>query len=57
LDLAIYITLINLGYSFEKINSVITGYNCYKAALFWDPANTLAYTRFSVIEKKLKYIL
>nr|YP_009730814.1 hypothetical protein Coka_086 [Cladosiphon okamuranus]QAY81051.1 hypothetical protein Coka_086 [Cladosiphon okamuranus] len=51
------LALINLGYSFEKVNSGITGYNCYKAALFWDPYNQLASTRFSVIEKKLKYIL
>ena len=51
------LALINLGYSFEKVNSSITGYNCYKAALFWDPYNELASTRFSVVEKKLKYIL
>ena len=51
------LALINLGYSFEKVNSIITGYNCYKAALFWNPYNELASTRFSVVEKKLKYIL
>lgn len=51
------LVLINLGYAFEKINSIITGYNCYKAALFWDPYNELASTRFLAVEKKLKYIL
>ena len=51
------LALVNLGYSFEKVNSSITGYNCYKAALFWDPYNELASTRFLVVEKKLKYIL
>ena len=51
------LALINLGYSFEKVNSIITGYNCYKAALFWDPSNELASTRFLAVEKKLKYIL
>lgn len=51
------LALINLGYSFEKVNSIVIAYNCYKAALFWDPYNTLASTRFSVVEKKLSYIL
>lgn len=51
------LALINLGYAFEKINSFVTGYNCYRAALFWDTSNDLASTRFSSIEKKLRYIL
>ena len=51
------LALINLGYSFEKINSIIKGYHCYKTALFWDPLNKLAYTRFLTVEKKIKNIV
>lgn len=50
------LALINLGYSFEKTNSIKKGYHCYKAALFWDPSNTLASTRFLTVEKKARYI-
>ncbi|CAN0359623.1 unnamed protein product [Pylaiella littoralis] len=50
------LALINLGYSFEKINSIIKGYHCYKTALFWDPPNKLASTRFLTVEKKIRYI-
>nr|YP_009326987.1 hypothetical protein [Pleurocladia lacustris]ANS57575.1 hypothetical protein [Pleurocladia lacustris]ANS57719.1 hypothetical protein [Pleurocladia lacustris] len=51
------LALINLGYAFEKINSIVPGYNCYKTVLFWDPNNELASTRFLAIAKKLRYIL
>ena len=50
------LALVNLGYSFEKINLILKGYHCYKAALFWDPYNKLASTRFLTVEKKVRYI-
>nr|YP_011005114.1 hypothetical protein V2471_pgp020 [Analipus japonicus]WAM61977.1 hypothetical protein [Analipus japonicus] len=47
------LSLTNLAYAYEKQNSLLKSYNSYKAALFYDPRNSLASERIEVVKNLL----